>query len=201
MPVRITIVSQRALVRDALSAALTAFECVAADKSDLLMIDGLHLHRHLPELARARERNIKALLLSCTQGDYQITVALRAGVTGFVCESEGLEAIKHAVEATSAGQLYFSPGTQKSRLSPRVAAGLTPRQLSVFEAAATGMSDAETAARLGLSPSTVEWHRAAVMRQLGVRDWAGLIVFAQRVGAVSLDDVDIDRPERRSAQR
>ena len=52
---------------------------------------------------------------------------------------------------------------------------LTPRELQVAELIADGASNKEAGRRLGISPRTVELHRAHVMEKLGARNAADLV--------------------------
>jgi DNA-binding NarL/FixJ family response regulator len=62
---------------------------------------------------------------------------------------------------------------------------LSARQLEVLQLLAAGNSTREIAQLLTVSVKTVETHRAQVMRRLGIRDLAGLVRYAIRVGLVS----------------
>jgi DNA-binding CsgD family transcriptional regulator len=57
---------------------------------------------------------------------------------------------------------------------------LTPRQREVLQLIVEGHTNAEIAARLVISPRTVEFHRAKLMRKLGARTQADLIRYALR---------------------
>jgi two-component system response regulator FixJ len=52
---------------------------------------------------------------------------------------------------------------------------LTPRELQVAELIAAGASNKEVGRRLGISPRTVELHRAHIMAKLGARNAADLV--------------------------
>jgi len=52
---------------------------------------------------------------------------------------------------------------------------------------AEGKSTKEVAKAMGLSPKTVEFHRARLMERLQIYDVAGLVRLAVRVGLVSID--------------
>jgi DNA-binding NarL/FixJ family response regulator len=68
---------------------------------------------------------------------------------------------------------------------------LSDRQLEVLRLVAEGRSTPSIARELQLSAKTVDTHRTAVMRRLGIHDRAGLVRYAVRVGLVAPD------PERR----
>ncbi|MGQ0511731.1 MAG: response regulator transcription factor [Betaproteobacteria bacterium] len=57
-------------------------------------------------------------------------------------------------------------------------ASLTDREREVLEQAALGLHAKEIAARLGISPRTVEVHKTHIMAKLGVRNVAELVRFA-----------------------
>jgi len=63
---------------------------------------------------------------------------------------------------------------------------LSPRQTEVLRLITEGLTSREIAARLSLSEKTVETHRSAVAQRLGIRDVAGLVRYAARVGLTSL---------------
>jgi DNA-binding CsgD family transcriptional regulator len=52
---------------------------------------------------------------------------------------------------------------------------LTPREREVVALIADGASNKEAGRRLGISPRTVELHRAHIMEKLGARNVADLV--------------------------
>jgi DNA-binding NarL/FixJ family response regulator len=61
---------------------------------------------------------------------------------------------------------------------------LTPRHREVLRLVADGISTKGIAARLKISVKTAEFHRAKLMRTLGVRGIAGLVRYAIRSGVI-----------------
>jgi two-component system, NarL family, response regulator NreC len=62
-------------------------------------------------------------------------------------------------------------------------AELTPRQLQIVELVADGRSSRDIVATLGISMKTVQTHRAAINKTLGVHRPAELVAFVHRVRA------------------
>jgi DNA-binding NarL/FixJ family response regulator len=115
--------------------------------------------------------NVPVILLA-EPGDEHLTAAwIRAGVEEVVRR----DAIGQAAEALQRALEVRQP---LSRLSPR--------QLEVLRLITEGLTSREIAARLELSEKTVETHRSAVAQRLGIRDVAGLVRYAVRVGLTSL---------------
>jgi two-component system response regulator NreC len=65
---------------------------------------------------------------------------------------------------------------------------LTTRERQVLQLAAEGHTNAEIAARLVISPRTVETHRANLMRKLNLRTQTDLIRYALQRGIIPLED-------------
>jgi DNA-binding NarL/FixJ family response regulator len=61
---------------------------------------------------------------------------------------------------------------------------LSPRQLQVLRLVTEGLTSKQIAAGFGLSVKTVETHRSAGMRRLGLEDVTELVRYAVRVGLI-----------------
>lgn len=102
---------------------------------------------------------------------------------------------KLIVEALRGGAEDYVLKSNLSRLGPAIVGALSvrrpleklsPRQLEVLRLLADGHPTREIARRLGVSVKTIETHRAEIMRRLEIRDLAGLVRYAVRVGLVSV---------------
>jgi DNA-binding NarL/FixJ family response regulator len=105
-----------------------------------------------------------------------------------------------AIEAVMRGEPYISSRVSQHLVSDlREGRGseqsssidsLTPRQREILQMIAEGKSTKEIAFALEVSTKTVETHRAALMERLGIRDVAGLVIYAVRHRLVDIDDPD-----------
>jgi DNA-binding CsgD family transcriptional regulator len=87
--------------------------------------------------------------------------------------------------ADAAEQLARAQRQLASGPAPGQLASLTPRELEVARAMATGMTNAEIAAALFISEWTVKSHVASVLRKLSLRDRAQVVVAAYEAGLVT----------------
>jgi DNA-binding NarL/FixJ family response regulator len=99
-----------------------------------------------------------------------------------------------AVDTLKAGADDYLRKDHLSRLGPAIATAqsvrgplrrLTVRQIDVLRLMAYGLPTRDIAHRLKLSVKTIETHRAAVMSRLAIRDVAGLVRYALKVGLIS----------------
>jgi DNA-binding NarL/FixJ family response regulator len=129
------------------------------------------------------------LLLSTHADEPHVQTAFAAGASGYILKGANEAELEQALQELARGRHYLTPAIERTRVdtgadSPPIEA-LTLRQRQVLTLVAEGMSTKQVAARLGLSVKTVEAHRGAIMTRLGIRDLAGLVRFAVRVGLVS----------------
>ena len=147
------------------------------------------------EALLAEMPDAKVLILSMHAAEEFVRRAMRAGASGYVVKDSVPMELRMAIEALARGQMYVSPRVSRhlvTALTPGASSdsslgSLTLRQRQVLQMIAEGKSTKEIAAALELSAKTIETHRAAIMARLGIRDIAGLVMFAARNHLVTLD--------------
>jgi DNA-binding NarL/FixJ family response regulator len=82
----------------------------------------------------------------------------------------------------------FSRSARGRRERPAGLDELTPRELEVFQLLARGMSNAEIAADLIVSETTVKTHVAWILMKLEVRDRVQAVVLAYESGVIAPGD-------------
>lgn len=147
------------------------------------------------EAAAALQREmprVRVVILSMHATEDFVSQALRAGVAGYLLKDAATAELELALQAVSRGDTYLSPGISRPVVERYLSAGreqplevLTPRQREILKLIAEGQSTKEIAYSLGVSVKTVETHRAQLMDRLEIRDIAGLVRFAIRVGLVA----------------
>jgi len=119
--------------------------------------------------------------------------AFQAGAAGVLHRDAGAEEVKAAVHAVADGGVFLCPVLAREVVEAylrTIESGdtpsdtLTPRQRQVLQMVARGLTTKEIARELGLSVKTNESHRSDIMRRLGVRQMAGLVREAVRMGLI-----------------
>jgi DNA-binding NarL/FixJ family response regulator len=121
--------------------------------------------------------------------DDHVTDALRAGAKGFLLKDAGPDLLVHAIRAAAEGDALIAPSVT-ARLLARLAdaapanhprqpiAPLTEREEEVAVNVAQGRSNAEIAAELYISLSTVKFHIASLMSKIGARNRVEIAIWA-----------------------
>ncbi len=181
-------------VGDGMEAVRLAIELVP----DVALLDiAMPILGGLPALHRIRAAGLatRVVLLSMYDHDEYVTQAVRAGAAGYLVKDAAVEELALALAAVRRGDTYLSPAISR-KLAQAFTAGadgpapaaLTPRQSEILCLVARGRSSKEIARALDLSVKTVETHRAQIMERLEIRDLAGLVRYAVRIGLVSSND-------------
>jgi two-component system response regulator FixJ len=122
------------------------------------------------------EGHIIPTILITGHGDIEMAVgAIKLGAVDFIekpfDEARLLDSIRNAVNNSRRKQDETAELTElRSRFND-----LTQRQRQVMEFAAAGLSNKEIGKRLGVSPRTIEIHRAWMMEKMGARNLAELV--------------------------
>lgn len=138
----------------------------------------------------------KVLMLSTFGEDDEVFGALRAGASGFLLKDAERGQIVAGVRIVAAGEQLLAPAltrrlieTVVRRRPPGndladVMEQLTERELDVTREVARGLSNAEIASALFVSPGTVKTHLGHVLQKLELRDRVQLVVLAYETGLI-----------------
>jgi DNA-binding NarL/FixJ family response regulator len=133
---------------------------------------------------RAAWPEARVLMLSVHRDAEYVRAALEAGAAGYVLKWTPAAVLLEALDAVAGGGSFLDPAAAREAILAPQTRPLSPREREVLRLLANGRSTKEAAAALGLSPKTVETHRAHIMDKLGIRDLAGLVRHAIREGLV-----------------
>ena len=137
-------------------------------------MDGLELQQHLTD------RSLDFPLIVITgHGDVPLAVrAMKAGAVDFIEKPFASETILSSLEAALSQLTTPSEeGPARAAASAKLAL-LSSRELQVLQGLLAGLPNKSIAYDLGISPRTVEIHRARLMDKTGARSLSELIRFA-----------------------
>ena len=138
---------------------------------------------------RERHLRTRCAILSVRKDRKTVLESLRLGACGFVLKSSTSEQMAEALAQFVQGGIYVSPQIEVMSLFGEPATrqtgsdpieSLSSREFQVFSLLVEGVRAKEIAARLSLSPKTVDTYRSSLMRKLDIHDVAGLVKYAIR---------------------
>jgi len=185
---------------------LKAASMVERLKPDVLVLDlmmpglsGFDVTRRVVK----RVPKTKIVILSMYSSEAHVAEALRSGASAYVLKGASAEELINAIREAAQGRRYLSAPFSNESIDNylRQPSGqdayetLTSREREVLHLVAEGLTSAEIAARLYISPRTAESHRANLMRKLGLRSRTDLVRFAFQRGIVPLEGMSVSEAQ------
>jgi DNA-binding NarL/FixJ family response regulator len=137
---------------------------------------------------------LRVVIVTTFDLDEYVYGALRAGAVGFVLKGASPALLAEAVRAAHAGDALISPQVTLRLLrhvapvrafaARQPAAPLSEREIEVVQAIAKGRTNAEIAAELFISLSTVKSHLNSIHNKLGVRNRVEIAGWAWETGLI-----------------
>ena len=144
------------------------------------------------EVARARQQeglSFEIVFLTMYREEDMFNEAMDLGAKGYVLKESAAADILQAIHAVASGQHYISPSISGLLINRRARAdelrheqpgleSLTAAERRILKLIASDKTSKEIAEELGLSPRTVENHRANMSAKLGLQGSHSLLKFA-----------------------
>ncbi|EHN75205.1 putative two-component system response regulator [Streptomyces coelicoflavus ZG0656] len=167
-----------------------AVDLTSTLRPDVVLADIRMPKRDGLEVTRLLSAETKVIVVTTFDLDDYVHTALRHGACGFLLKRSGPALLIEAVRAAMAGDTLISPqitvrllrrlAPEPGRTHPRDT--LTPREREIARLVAQGLTNAEIAAELVVTPGTVKTHLANVQVKLKVRNRVGIAAWAWRSG-------------------
>jgi DNA-binding NarL/FixJ family response regulator len=176
---------------EAMRRALETRPDVAVLDVSMPRLNGIEAARRIHEaLPRTR-----ILVLTMHDEEEYVVRMVRAGASGYILKDGVVSELIAGILAVSAGKSYFATDTIAARARRASQAppsrevdpyeSLTDRERDVFHLVVEGMTNAQVAAVLAISPKTVDNHRTRLMEKLGLHSAAELVRYAAKNHLVS----------------
>jgi DNA-binding NarL/FixJ family response regulator len=143
----------------------------------------------------------RVIMLTTFDMDEYVYDALRAGAAGFLLKDVPPEQLVDGIREVMSGDALLSPVIVRRMIetyldrpptalpAPALSA-LTPREREILGLLGRGRSNAEIAAELVVSETTVKTHVGRVLMKLGLRDRVQAVVYAYEQGVVTAGSRD-----------
>lgn len=143
---------------------------------------------------------VQVLMLSMHQKFEYVADSFKAGAKGYVVKDAAGEKLVEALDAVCRGDFYLDGKSSQEVVRKLIMSSeqevevhdenyglLSPREQQIMRLVVEGATTREIAMNLGLSPKTVENHRANLMKKLKVRSKMELVRYAARMGLIDVE--------------
>jgi len=183
--------------REAVDLARRVFPHIVLMDIRMPVLDGLEATRLIcsdPTLLATR-----VLVLTTFDLDEYVYKALRVGASGFLLKDAGPSELLNAIRVVALGDALIAPSITRRLIAefaarrdpnepPAAVADLTEREREILRLVARGLTNAEIAGRLVISPLTAKTHVSRILGKLDCRDRAQLVTIAYESGLVTPGD-------------
>lgn len=173
--------------REAVKMAEELQPAVAILDVTMPVLNGIEAARQVLKLCP----NTKVLVFTVHDAEQVVMEIFRSGAHGYLLKSDAGRQLLDAVQCVLGGKHYFSTRISEvifdsmqngnfMHSAPKDDDKPTTREREIIQLLAEGYSNKEVAQKLGISVKTVETHRAAIMRKLGLHSIGELVRYAIR---------------------
>lgn len=138
---------------------------------------------------------VKIIFVTMLSEPFYVSEGFRKGAHGYVLKQSASTELVAAIRMVMSNRRYVSlevaPDVRELVEHPWIrtegySVELTPRQREVLRMFSDGRSTTEIATKMGISKKTVEFHKAGIMKKLGVKTASDLTRFALAQGLTEL---------------
>jgi DNA-binding NarL/FixJ family response regulator len=170
---------------------LEAVQMVREIRPDVLLLDvSMPRMDGIEALGETGAEDASVILLTAGIDTDSLLRAVRLGARGIVLKESATRQLIDGIRRVVRGEILIPPelseqlaeASREGEGSRERPFGLTPREMEIVHAVATGDSNRDIAARLNISPQTVKHHLTSIFDKTGVSTRLELALFAIRHG-------------------
>ena len=178
----------------------SVLDLIIVKSPDLVIIDFLSDDFDIETVMNIKRKFPKLFLLGITplQNGNTLINALRAGIDSYIKKSCDIPEVVDAIESTSKGKSFYCGKILEKIRKESIdisemnnidlscdAVALSRREKEILTLISEGLTNSRIAEMLFLSSHTITTHRKNIMSKLGVKNTAGIVMYAVKSGIVS----------------
>lgn len=175
-------------------------QSIREKEPDVVLIDHTSSGFHIELVPQALEKypNTRFVAITPDRSGLAIQTALQSGIMSYIKKDCSIQEIRNALYETAKGQKFFcgkileaisEVGLNLDNIEREYldceAVSLSERESEIIKLIAEGYTNGRIAEKLFISDHTVTTHRKNIMKKLGVRNTAGIVLYAVKTELVS----------------
>jgi DNA-binding NarL/FixJ family response regulator len=140
------------------------------------------------QIIRERKINVKVLIITMHDEEEMVVHLIEKGANGFLPKNEDIENVVDAIVAVMANDYYFNDKFSKAmlhnlmtseKIEPKfISSRLNEKELEIVQMVCAEMTNKEIGLKLNLSSRTVDGYRERILKKIGAKNTAGIVMYA-----------------------
>lgn len=146
---------------------------------------------------RKKNKKVRVIALTMYSEGFEIKNMLKAGVQGYLLKNTSSEELIKALKTIMKGERYYSNEVALKLIEPfhdEIVGGtdfqsikkdiLSKREKQILKLITSEFTNDQISKKLSLSKKTVDCHRQNIINKIGVKNTAGLVKYAIKIGLI-----------------
>jgi len=140
------------------------------------------------KIIREKKINVKVLIITMHDEEEMVVHLIEKGANGFLPKNEDIENVVDAIVAVTQNDYYFNDKFSKAmlhnlmtseKIEPKfISSRLNEKELEIVQMVCAEMTNKEIALKLNLSSRTVDGYRERILKKIGAKNTAGIVMYA-----------------------
>jgi DNA-binding NarL/FixJ family response regulator len=140
------------------------------------------------KIIREKKISVKVLIITMHDEEEMVIHLIEKGANGFLPKNEDIENVVDAIVAVVQNDYYFNDKFSKAmlhnlmtseKIEPKfISSRLNEKELEIVQMVCAEMTNKEIALKLNLSSRTVDGYRERILKKIGAKNTAGIVMYA-----------------------
>jgi two-component system, NarL family, response regulator DegU len=139
--------------------------------------------------------SVNVVVLTMHDQEEMVIHMIEKGAKGFIPKNERLENVINAIKTVNQNKYYFNEKLSLKRINDLINSGkiepkikgydLSDKEIEIIKLICKQLTNKEIADFLNLSPRTIDGHRERILKKIGAKNTAGIVLFALKMNLIS----------------
>ncbi len=146
------------------------------------------------QIIREKKMKVKVLIITMHDEEEMVIHLIEKGANGFLPKNEDVENVVDAIVAVVQNNYYFNDKFSKGmlhslmtseKIEPKfISSRLNEKELEIVQLVCAELTNKEIAEKMNLSSRTVDGYRERILKKIGARNTAGIVMYALKFNLI-----------------